>query len=135
MKKLDFIRINIMLIVASIFIISGCPCPEFLQYGTVRGIVTDLSNNPLADVKVSLEDRVVYTNDQGQFIIEDAMEGKMQVIEFSKAAYQLFNSSEIISEVGLLNNLGFLTAFIDKNQGRSFTVPQAEKKSRNCKNN
>jgi protocatechuate 3,4-dioxygenase beta subunit len=54
------------------------------NYGIVMGKVTDLTNNPVSNVKVSVGDQNSTTNDQGWFSISNVTAGSKELITFSK---------------------------------------------------
>lgn len=54
------------------------------NYGVVMGKVTDLTNNPVSNVKVSVGDQNSTTNDQGWFSISNVTAGSKELITFSK---------------------------------------------------
>lgn len=54
------------------------------NYGVVMGKVTDLANNPVSNVKVSVGDQNSTTNDQGWFSISNVAAGSKELITFSK---------------------------------------------------
>jgi hypothetical protein len=54
------------------------------NYGVVMGKVTDLANNPMSNVKVSVGDQNSTTNDQGWFSISNVAAGSKELITFSK---------------------------------------------------
>jgi len=54
------------------------------NYGVVMGNVTDLANNPVSNVKVSVGDQNSTTNEQGWFSISNVTAGSKELITFSK---------------------------------------------------
>ena len=55
--------------------------------GIVAGVVTDLNNSPLSDVKVTVSDKTVYSDNKGLFSIDDIDVGQNIVVTFSKSSY------------------------------------------------
>src|SRR4030042_3500006 len=56
------------------------------NYGVVMGKVTDLTNNPVSNVKVSVGDQNSTTTDQGWFSISNVTAGSKELITFRKKA-------------------------------------------------
>ena len=83
-----FTRINLYLILAIVFIIAGCPCEIIKEdFGTISGSVTDINKSPLADVKITIDDKIIYSLEDGSFSIDQVLLGQEKVMHFSKPNY------------------------------------------------
>ena len=66
---------------------------------TVKGMVTDNNNVPVADAKVSLSEKTAYTGESGIFTIQDARFG-VHKIEIEKAGYQIYSGDVTVKKDG-----------------------------------
>ena len=87
MKNYIYLKIIFLSLIITVF--SACIPDIFTEddYGTVAGVVTDLNNNPIGNVKVSVYDIAVYSDNKGLFNIEKVKTGENILLEFSKNQY------------------------------------------------
>jgi hypothetical protein len=142
MKTSNFIRINILMILLIMLIFIACPCLEpFTESATVRGIVSDLSNNPIADVEVTLNESITYTNDVGQFEFLDVAEGNDLLLYFSKSGYadnqklvdvKVDESSYVFAALGKWNTIKTIdpSTANDRNFPKCFSQPSCKRNRR-----
>lgn len=87
MKNLFFVFLKVFLLITVIIFSPGCPevfTDDDIDFGSISGIVTDINKIPIANVKVTINNKEIYSDDKGLFSIDKIPIGNDQVVEFSK---------------------------------------------------